>query len=114
MYYHALLLAPLIKFYGEAYVQVLLYAAIPFPLYEAPTSGEAVDINFWFFLFVYYGLYNAVGLLWITKLFNLFSVNWWPRNIRGVLVVLSFLVSINISRKHGLPYQKQLGDLDLE
>ncbi|KAF8462575.1 hypothetical protein BDZ91DRAFT_734111 [Kalaharituber pfeilii] len=44
-----------------------------------PGHGEAlVRLNFWFFLFVYYGIYNLIGLLWITKLFNLYSLNWWP------------------------------------
>ena len=39
--------------------------------------GEAlVRLNFWFFLFVYYGFYNTVGLLWVTKLFNIYSMNW--------------------------------------
>ncbi|KAI5851460.1 hypothetical protein DFP73DRAFT_155772 [Morchella snyderi] len=44
--------------------------------------GEAlVTLNFWFFLIVYYGFYNLVGLLWITKLFNLYSLNWWPARL---------------------------------
>ncbi|KAL7275492.1 hypothetical protein RUND412_001550 [Rhizina undulata] len=44
-----------------------------------PGHGEAlVKLNFWFFLIVYYGFYNLVGLLWVTKLFNLYSLNWWP------------------------------------
>lgn len=81
--YYRLFSLALRCFDGETYIQVLSYAAIPFPLYKAPASETAVEINFWFFLFVYYGLYNAVGLLWITKLFNLFSVNWWPRNLGG-------------------------------
>ena len=31
-----------------------------------------VDINFWFFLVVYYGAYLAVALIWVTCLFNLY------------------------------------------
>ncbi|PWW80884.1 hypothetical protein C7212DRAFT_289939 [Tuber magnatum] len=47
-----------------------------------PSHGEAVArINFWFFLLWYYAFYNLVGLLWITKLFNLYSVNWWPSRL---------------------------------
>lgn len=43
-----------------------------------PGHGEAVvRINFWFFLLWYYAFYNLIGLLWITKLFNLYSVNWY-------------------------------------
>lgn len=47
-----------------------------------PGHGEAlVTLNFWFFLIVYYGFYNLIGLLWITKLFNLYSLNWWPARL---------------------------------
>ncbi|KAI1492772.1 hypothetical protein F5X96DRAFT_624822 [Biscogniauxia mediterranea] len=47
--------------------------------HRAPGHGEArVQVNFWFFLFVYYGLYNLTALVWITKVFNLYSLNWWP------------------------------------
>ncbi|KAI5918317.1 hypothetical protein F4810DRAFT_715573 [Camillea tinctor] len=66
-------------------------ATDPFPLpdrapsgssdsgHRAPGHGEArVQVNFWFFLFVYYGLYNLTALIWITKVFNLYSLNWWP------------------------------------
>lgn len=49
---------------------------------DAPTTPghgtSSVALNFWFFLFVYYGFYNLVGLLWITKIFNMYSLNWWP------------------------------------
>lgn len=34
-------------------------------------------INFWFFLFVYYGFYNVTALMWITKVFNIYSLNWY-------------------------------------
>lgn len=47
-----------------------------------PGHGEAlVILNFWFFLTVYYGSYNLIGLLWITKLFNIYSFNWWPARL---------------------------------
>jgi len=50
---------------------------------NTPTGGPGhgssqVAINFWFFLTIYYGFYNLVGLLWITKIFNMYSLNWWP------------------------------------
>lgn len=74
------------------------WCAIPFPQYplgddddgsrspgddggrhKAPGHGEAkVRVNFWFFLFVYYAFYNSTALMWITKVFNLYSLNWWP------------------------------------
>jgi hypothetical protein len=44
---------------------------------RAPGHGAArVRIDFWFFLFVYYGFYNLTALIWITKVFNLYSLNW--------------------------------------
>lgn len=75
----------------------MAWCALPFPQYELPDDddddglvlkpsplghkipghGEArVEINFWFFLFVYYGLYNITALMWITKVFNIYSLNW--------------------------------------
>ncbi|KAI2641146.1 hypothetical protein GGS21DRAFT_547484 [Xylaria nigripes] len=49
------------------------------PNHRIPGHGEArVQVNFWFFLFVYYGFYNLTALIWITKVFNLYSLNWWP------------------------------------
>lgn len=44
---------------------------------NTPGHGEAqVELNFWFFLFVYYGFYNITALMWITKVFNIYSLNW--------------------------------------
>jgi hypothetical protein len=81
--------------------QTLAWCAIPFPQYDlldddddgeslepgssghkvpghkVPGHGAArVEINFWYFLFVYYGLYNLTALMWITKVFNIYSLNW--------------------------------------
>jgi hypothetical protein len=48
---------------------------------NTPGHGEArVEINFWFFLFVYYGFYNLTALMWITKVFNIYSLNWSVQN----------------------------------
>jgi hypothetical protein len=69
------------------------WCALPFPQYDLPDEdgmlfkfdeghkvpghGEArVEINFWNFLFVYYGFYNITALMWITKVFNIYSLNW--------------------------------------
>ena len=50
---------------------------VPLPGSRTPGHGAArVQINFWFFLFVYYGFYNLVALIWITKVFNLYRLNW--------------------------------------
>lgn len=78
-------------------LQAVTWCALPFPQYDLPddddvqrlsfgpnTSGHKVpghgearvEINFWFFLFVYYGFYNVTALMWITKVFNIYSLNW--------------------------------------
>ena len=72
----------------------MAWCAVPFPQYplpkddwedalpgsdpsKAPGHGSArVQVNFWFFLFFYYGFYNLTALIWITKVFNLYSLNW--------------------------------------
>lgn len=46
-----------------------------------------MQINFWFFLFIYYGFYNLTALIWITKVFNLYSLNWWPQSLGFPLTV---------------------------
>ena len=74
--------------------QAVAWCAVPFPQYDLPDDdgmllkldnghkipghGESrVEINFWFFLFVYYGFYNITALMWITKVFNIYSLNWY-------------------------------------
>lgn len=101
----------------------MAWCAIPFPQYELPDDddvdvlrrfapsiaghkvpghGEArVEINFWFFLFVYYGLYNLTALMWITKVFNIYSLNWWPQSLGfpftiSVIAVVSVLAPIPV------------------
>ncbi|OZJ04988.1 hypothetical protein BZG36_01742 [Bifiguratus adelaidae] len=54
------------------------------------TPGSPVDINFWFFVFWYYGIYNAIGLLFVTKLFSIYALNWWPKALGGLLSFLLF------------------------
>ncbi|KAK0525635.1 hypothetical protein OC842_005446 [Tilletia horrida] len=46
----------------------------------APPSAPAaaVDANFVFFLLFYYGIYVAVALIYVTQLFSLYRLNWWP------------------------------------
>jgi hypothetical protein len=76
--------------------QTLAWCALPFPKYNLPDDDDdgkvlepgsaghkvpghgaaLVEINFWFFLFVYYGLYNLTALMWITKVFNIYCLNW--------------------------------------
>ncbi|KAK4051441.1 hypothetical protein OIV83_002925 [Microbotryomycetes sp. JL201] len=49
-----------------------------------------VDANFYFFLFAYYGVYLAVALIFITKLFDLYRLNWWPSTLGGSVSYIMF------------------------
>jgi len=82
----------------------ICWCSIPFPQYPLP-EGERDDVwtheedktpghgrarvlvNFWFFIFVYYGFYNVTALFWITKVFNLYGLNWWPSSLGFPLTV---------------------------
>ncbi|CAH0029640.1 unnamed protein product [Clonostachys rhizophaga] len=94
------------------------WCSLPFPQYplppgqvdqnpsdvhnKAPGHGNArVQVNFWFFIFVYYGLYSLTALIWITKVFNLYSLNWWPQSLGfpltfTLIAILSVTVPIPI------------------
>ncbi|KAL2756738.1 hypothetical protein ACRALDRAFT_2134775 [Sodiomyces alcalophilus JCM 7366] len=87
------------------------WCAIPFPQYPLPNDGETdngdrrkipghghprVQVNFWFFLFVYYGFYNVVALIYITKVFNLYSLNWWPQSL-GFPITVSLIAIFSIA-----------------
>ncbi|RUS27744.1 hypothetical protein BC938DRAFT_482802 [Jimgerdemannia flammicorona] len=48
------------------------------------TNSDPVEINFWFFLFFYFGIYNAIALLLITKIFSIYALNWWPKALGGI------------------------------
>ncbi|KAH9906511.1 hypothetical protein F4778DRAFT_653732 [Xylariomycetidae sp. FL2044] len=65
--------------------------------HRVPGHGEArVQVNFWFFLFVYYGFYNFTALIWITKVFNLYSLNWWPSAL-GFPLTISLIAILSIA-----------------
>ncbi|KAK2597129.1 hypothetical protein N8I77_012996 [Diaporthe amygdali] len=97
------------------------WCAIPFPQYplrDGPDDGDGSDggsgnstsigdpgrrksrghgrahaeVNFWFFLFVYYAFYNLTALVWITKVFNLYSLNWWPSTLGFPLTICMIAV----------------------
>lgn len=53
-------------------------------------------VNFWFFLFVYYGFYNITALIWITKVFNLYNFNWWPQ-VLGFPLTVSLIAILSIA-----------------
>ncbi|KAF8932536.1 hypothetical protein BGZ58_006999 [Dissophora ornata] len=56
----------------------------------------SVLINFWFFLWFYYGFYNAIALLLITKIFNIYSLNWWPKALGGLISYFIFWLSTQL------------------
>ncbi|KAE8230062.1 hypothetical protein CF326_g4943 [Tilletia indica] len=59
-----------------------------------PTSPpSAVDSNFLFFLLFYYGIYVAVALIYITQLFSLYRLNWWPKALGARTSYTFFWVS---------------------
>ncbi|CAK7237531.1 hypothetical protein SBRCBS47491_010008 [Sporothrix bragantina] len=65
--------------------------------HRTPGHGEArVRIHFWFFLFAYYGPYNVTALVWITKVFNLYSLNWWPPSL-GFPLSVSLLAAFSLA-----------------
>ncbi|PIA19323.1 hypothetical protein COEREDRAFT_79267 [Coemansia reversa NRRL 1564] len=74
-------------------VAVLLWCAVPLKtdiVRVGPVEEER--LNFWFFLFFYYGIYNAVALALVTQIFHVYSLTWWPRSMSGVLAnVISWL-----------------------
>ncbi|GAA5891660.1 hypothetical protein JCM6882_006159 [Rhodosporidiobolus microsporus] len=56
-----------------------------------------VDANFFFFLFVYYGAYLAIALVFVTKLFDLYRLNWWPSSLGGSISYTFFwLLSLSL------------------
>lgn len=96
----------------------MAWCAIPFPQYplpdddgdedspgdpaqrpggKVPGHGAArVQVNFWFFLFVYYSFYNLTALMWITKVFNIYSLNWWPQSL-GFPLTVSLIAILSVS-----------------
>lgn len=94
--------------------QAVAWCSVPFPQYDFPDDDEQddgqtpdgrkapghgaarVQVNFWFFLFFYYGFYNLTALIWITKVFNLYSLNWWPQSL-GFPVTVSLIAIVSIA-----------------
>lgn len=44
---------------------------------------------------MYYGFYNLTALIWITKVFNLYSLNWWPSSL-GFPLTISLIAAVSI------------------
>ncbi|EPS35207.1 hypothetical protein H072_11586 [Dactylellina haptotyla CBS 200.50] len=71
------------------------------PASGSPGHGKAlVEIHWWFFLLVYYGFYLLMGLFYMTSLFNLYNLNWWPARLGGPA---TYLLSWSISVAIGIP-----------
>lgn len=86
---------------------VLVWCGVPFPKREAYDTGDETDgttgdpdeawvnANFWFFLFWYFGCYVAVALIFITQLFTLYRLNWWPTAL-GAKTSYAFFWSLSL------------------
>ncbi|KAG2193652.1 hypothetical protein INT47_011673 [Mucor saturninus] len=73
------------------------YSDYIFPSRNQVRNGSPTRINFWYFLFWYYGLYNALALFLITKLFSIYALNWYPKRLGAkVTFALFWLVSQSI------------------
>ncbi|KJZ77387.1 hypothetical protein HIM_03111 [Hirsutella minnesotensis 3608] len=99
---------------GLPAVLAVAWCSIPFPQYPLPhddnspghdpddghkTPGHGaarVQVNFWFFLFVYYSFYNLTALIWITKVFNLYNLNWWPQAL-GFPVTITLIAILSLA-----------------
>ena len=55
-----------------------------------------MQVNFWFFLLVYYGFYSVTALIWITKVFHLYNLNWWPQSL-GFPVTISAIAILSLA-----------------
>lgn len=91
-------------------VLVLIWCGVPFPDAdaidpdplgdgawdsEAPAEPMWRDANFWFFLLWYFGCYVAVALIFITQLFTLYRLNWWPTAL-GAKTSYTFFWSLSL------------------
>ncbi|KAJ1965568.1 hypothetical protein GGI12_000666 [Dipsacomyces acuminosporus] len=78
-------------------VAVLLWCSVPLKTDTVVLDdGRDVErLNFWFFLFFYYGIYNAVALALVTQIFHIYSLTWWPRSMSGLSAnIISWVFSI--------------------
>ncbi|KAJ1653991.1 hypothetical protein IWQ61_006000 [Dispira simplex] len=86
-------------------VVVLAWCAVPIPVDwlwpvlthpNTPNEPRPAKMNFWFFLFFYYGGYNAIALWLVNQIFRTYALNWWPESMNAlsanVMTWLSTLV----------------------
>ncbi|KAI8882094.1 hypothetical protein K501DRAFT_187584 [Backusella circina FSU 941] len=85
---------------------VLVWCSVPIPFDDCATlvceytdglkSGPS-RINFWYFLFWYFGIYNGIALFLIVKLFSIYALNWYPKVLGAkVTFCLFWLISQGI------------------
>ncbi|KAI9595791.1 hypothetical protein BDF19DRAFT_422246 [Syncephalis fuscata] len=51
--------------------------SLEFGKHEYEEHPPIALVNFWWFLFVYYGIYNIIALWLLTRIFQIYSLNWW-------------------------------------
>lgn len=68
---------------------VLVWCGVPFPT-DIDRDGGVHDTSFFFFLFWYFGCYVAVALIFVTQLFTLYRLNWWPKKLGAKCSYLFF------------------------
>ncbi|KAJ1921960.1 hypothetical protein H4219_000307 [Mycoemilia scoparia] len=76
---------------------VVAWCSVPIPMTTIKNNdgNQAIAMNFWFFLFFYYGIYSAVALLLVTQIFRLYSLNWWPKSMSGFTAnAISWMVAM--------------------
>ncbi|KAI9263063.1 hypothetical protein BY458DRAFT_438819 [Sporodiniella umbellata] len=63
---------------------VLVWCTIPIPFDDCEAypcdyqqNPYPNHINFWFYLFWYFGVYNAIALFLMTKMFSIYALNWY-------------------------------------
>lgn len=72
---------------------IWIWIAVPFPHSKQEDNQDPNaprNANFIFFLLFFFGGYVASSLLFVTSLFNLFRVNWWPKALGGKLSYATF------------------------
>ncbi|KAI8994866.1 hypothetical protein BDB01DRAFT_714710 [Pilobolus umbonatus] len=87
---------------------VLLWCSMPIPFDDCDSlicdyldemdpsisgmSGSPSRINFWYFLFFYYGVYNAIALLMIAKMFSIYALRWYPTLLGSKVTFVLFWI----------------------
>lgn len=77
---------------------VLIWCSMPIPFDDCPTlpcdyqGNIPIHMNFWFYLFWYFGIYNAIALFLITKLFSIYAFNWYTKQLGAQFTFILFWI----------------------